>query len=94
MGDGADAAAQLHRVLRRLEDGLDGRAVDALAGKGAVEVDDVQPLEALVLEGLRLCGRIVIVDGGLAMSPSFRRTHWPSFKIDGGERGSYALNQL
>ena len=48
----ADAAAELDRVLRRLQDRLDGRAVAALAGKGAVEIDDVQPVEALVLESL------------------------------------------
>ena len=59
----ADAAAELHRVLRRLEDRLDRRAVDALAREGAVEVDDVQPFETLILEGLRLRRRIGVVDG-------------------------------
>ncbi len=40
--------------LVAVEDRLDRRAVDALAGEGAVEIDDVQPLETLVLEGLGL----------------------------------------
>jgi hypothetical protein len=40
----ADAAAELHRntAVDLREDGLDGRLVDRLAGKGAVEVDQVQ----------------------------------------------------
>ena len=65
MGERADAAAELHREFHGLEDGFDRRAVDALAGKGAVEIDDVQILKALVLEGLRLRGGIVVEDGRL-----------------------------
>ena len=48
----ADAAAELHRQVGRGEDRLDRGAVDRAAGEGAVEVDDVQPLEALAREGV------------------------------------------
>ena len=50
----ANAAAELNRQLDRGEDGLDRRRVDRAAGEGAVEINDVQPFEALRLEGARL----------------------------------------
>jgi hypothetical protein len=53
MGQCADATAQLHREFHSLKDRLDCRAIDALAGKGAVEINDVQIFEPLVLERLR-----------------------------------------
>ena len=65
VGQRTDATTELHRVLCRLEDRLDGRTVDAFAGKGAVQVHDVQPFEALILEGSGLCGGVGVVDGGL-----------------------------
>ncbi len=37
-----------------------------LAGKGAVQVDDVQVLEALGFERFRLIGRVIVEDGRLA----------------------------
>ena len=46
----ADAAAELHRNGHGLEDRLDGRAIHRLAGEGAVEIDEMQPGEALALE--------------------------------------------
>ena len=61
--DVADAAAELHRDRDRLEDALDRRRIDRLAGEGAVEIDDVQILEALALEGLRLRRRIAMEHG-------------------------------
>ena len=48
----------------RGEDRLDRGAVDRAAGEGAVEVDDVQPVEAGVGEGARLRGRVGAEDGG------------------------------
>ena len=60
----ADAAAELHRVPGRLEDGADRRGIDALALEGAIEIDDVQPFEALHLESFGLGRRIIIVDRG------------------------------
>ncbi len=86
MGERADAAAELDRVLRRLQDCVDGSAVDALAGKGAVEIDDMQPFEALVLEGLRLrapdrdCRR-----SPASMSPSFEAHALAVLEVDGGK---------
>ena len=47
----ADAAAELHRQRDRGEDGLDRLGVDRLAREGAVEIDHMQPLEALLGEG-------------------------------------------
>jgi hypothetical protein len=58
--------------------------VDRLAGKGAVEIDDVQPGEALGLEGARLCGRIVVENSGLRHLAAFRRTQRPSFRSMAG----------
>ena len=50
--DGADAAAQLGRHLDRLQDLVDGRAVDRMALDRAVEIDQVQPFAAGIGEGL------------------------------------------
>ena len=55
-----DAAAELHRDIGRLEDALDRSGVHRLAGKGAVEVDDVEILEAGHLEGVRLRRGVVV----------------------------------
>ena len=46
-GESADAAAELHRAWRRLQNGFDRGGVDGPAREGAVEVDDVQVREAL-----------------------------------------------
>ena len=51
-------------IVDRFEDALDRRRIDRLAGKGAVEIDDMQILEALGLEGLRLRRRIAVKHGG------------------------------
>jgi len=61
----ADAAAELHRQAHALQDGLDRGRVHRLAGKGTVEIDDMQPVEALRLEICRLGGRIIVEDGRL-----------------------------
>ena len=42
----ADAAAELHRAPCGLQDRLDSFAIDRMAGKGAVEVDHVQPFKS------------------------------------------------
>ena len=51
-------------IFTALEDGLDRGAVDALAGEGAVEIDDVQILEALVLEALAPAPPGIVVEHG------------------------------
>lgn len=50
----ADAAAKLHRIFRGFQNGVDGLAIDGLTGEGTVEINDVQPLETLILKGFRL----------------------------------------
>src|SRR5690606_25196581 len=59
-----DSAAELHRVAGRLEDRLDRLAIAGGAREGAVEIDDVQPAEALPLELRGLRRRIFIIDAG------------------------------
>jgi hypothetical protein len=86
MGKRTDAATELDRVLRRLEDRFDGSAVDALAGEGAVEVDHVQPLETLVLEGLSLGAGIIVVDGGLVHVAELETNALAILEVDGGEK--------
>src|SRR5262245_58336250 len=64
-GQVADAAAELHRDLDALQDGVDRRGVHRLACERAVEIDQLQPLCSGVREAARLVGGIGIVDGGL-----------------------------
>ena len=52
-GTVANAAAELHRNFHRREDALDGRGIHRLAGECAVEIDDVQIVEALLLRTAR-----------------------------------------
>ena len=60
----ADAATKLHALSDRFENALDRRDVHRLASKGAVEIDDMQMLEALHLECRRLLRRIAMKHGG------------------------------
>ena len=61
----ADAATQLHRQGNGLQNSLDCRRVDWLTRKSAVEVDQMQPFEALGLEVARLRGGVLVEDRGL-----------------------------
>src|SRR4029434_9522255 len=63
-GSVADAAAELDRDAHRLENSVDGGRVHRLAGKGAIQVDDVQILKPLLLEGMRLRGGIPVENFG------------------------------
>jgi len=81
----ADAAAELHRVTGRLEDGVDGRAVDRLAGKGAVEVDHVQPFEALFFKGAGLGRRVGVVNRRLVHVAELQAYALPVFQVDRGK---------
>ena len=56
----ADAAAELHRDIYRVENMLDRRGVHRLAGEGAVEIDDVEIFEPLPRERARLRRRVAI----------------------------------
>ena len=54
MGQCADATAKLDQIVGCLEDRLDRCTIDRLAFECAVEIDDMQPLEPLILEGFSL----------------------------------------
>ena len=74
------------RNADRFEDALDRRGVHRLAGEGAVEIDDVQILEALRLEGMRLRGRIA-VKHGRARHVALLQAHGEAvLQIDGGKQ--------
>ncbi len=60
----ADAAAKLHGDFHRGEDALDGTRVHRLAGKGAVEIDDMEIFETLPFECFGLRGGIAVEQGG------------------------------
>ena len=69
-----------------VEDALDRRGVHRLAGEGAVEIDDVQILEALRLERLRLRRRIA-VEHGRARHVALLQAHGEAvLQIDGGKQ--------
>ena len=85
-GEVANAAAELHRNGGDLQDALDRRRIDRLAGEGAVEIDHVQIFEALLLEGQRLRGRIA-VEHGRARHVALLQAHAQAFlEIDGREQ--------
>ena len=81
----ADAAAELHRDRDRLQDAFDRRGIDRLAGEGAVEVDDVQILEPLRLERLRLRRRIAMEHGRARHVALLQPHRLAFFEIDGGK---------
>ena len=81
----ADAAAELRRDGDGFEDGVDRIAVHRLAGEGAVEVDDVQVVEALVLKRARLRGRVVVEHGGGVHLAELEAHALAVFEVDGRE---------
>ncbi len=82
----ADAAAELDRDPHRLENPLDRRRVHRLAGKGAVEIDDVEILEALALEGMRLRRGIAVKHRG-ARHVALLEPHADAvLEVDGGKK--------
>ena len=68
----ADAAAQLDGKIDRGADGFDGIAVGAVAGKGAVQVHAMQPLESLGRKAFGLGGGIGVEDGGVCHHAFFQ----------------------
>ena len=82
----ANAAAELHRQADGFQNAVDRVAVHRLAGEGAVEIDDVQILEALHLEGVRLRRRIAMKNGR-ARHVALLQPHGEAFlEVDGGEQ--------
>src|SRR6185312_12108303 len=81
----ADAAAELHRDADGLKDAVDGVGVDRLAGEGAVEIDHVQILKSLLLEGARLRRRIAM-ENRRARGIALLQTHGEAvLEIDRGK---------
>jgi hypothetical protein len=91
MRERADAAAELHRAHRRFQDRLDRGAIDGLALEGAVQVDHMQPFEALVLEGFRLGGGIGVVDGRLVHLALDEAHALAVFQVDGGKQDHFGV---
>ncbi len=82
----ANAAAELHRYFHGLEHRLDRLRVHRLAGKRAIEIDDVEIFEALMLERRRLCRRIEIEHGRARHVALFEAHALAVLQIDGGEK--------
>ena len=81
----ADAAAKLDLAAEALEDRGYRRAIDRFAGKGAVEIDDMQPFGAGLREDLRLGGGIVAIDGGAGHVALGQAHDLAGLEVDGGE---------
>ena len=64
---------------------LDRLRVDRLAGKGAVEIDDMQIFEALLGEGARLRRRIEVEHGGARHVALLQAHALAVLQIDGGK---------
>lgn len=86
MVERANAAAELDGEFYSLQNLLDGSAVDALAGEGAVEIDDVQIFKALIFERLCLGGGIVVEDSGLVHVAQFEAHALTVLEVDGREQ--------
>ena len=82
----ADAAAELHRDFHRGEDALDRRGIHRLAGESAVEIDDVEILEALRRESARLLGRVAMEHRRARHVALFEAHGFAVFQIDGGKK--------
>ena len=81
----ADAAAELHRNLDRARIASTAARIDRPAGEGAVEIDDMQPVEALALEVSRLRGRIVVEDRRLRHVALHEADAAAILEVDGGK---------
>src|SRR5215217_5954859 len=85
MGERANAAAELDGEFYGLKDLLDCSAVDALAGKGAVEIDDVEIVKTLVLERFCLRRGIVVEDGRLVHVAELEAHALAVLEVDSGD---------
>ena len=63
---------------------IDGGAVDRLAGESTVEVNDMEPLETLRLEGPGLGGGVVVEDGRLVHAAELEADALAVLQVDGG----------
>ena len=78
----ADAAAELGRDRHRRKDPLHRRGIDRLAGKGAVEIHQVQIAKALLREGARLRRRIAAEHGRARHVALLQAHRFAIFQID------------
>ena len=67
------------------EDALDRRGVHRPPGKGAVEIDDMEILEALRREGARLLGRVAMKNRRARHVALFEAHGFTVFQIDRGK---------
>ena len=81
----ANAAAELHRHGDRLQHAFDRQRVHRLAGKGAVEIDDMQIFKPLRGEGTRLRRRIEVEHGRARHVALFEAHALAVFQVDGGK---------
>src|SRR5690606_33955771 len=81
-----NSAAELDRILGRSQDRLDRLAIAAFARKSAIEINNVQPLESLVLEGFRLRTRVFVVDGRTGHFAEFQSDALALLEVDGGKK--------
>ena len=90
----ADAAAELGGDGDAREDAFDRRGIRRLARERAIEIDDVQVLETLVLKGAAWAPGSSLKTLAELISPSWRRTHCPSLRSIAGNRitNAFSLN--
>ncbi len=82
----AHAAAELHRYADGFENAIDSAGIHRLAGKSAVEIDDVQIFKSRQFKSARLRRRIAVKHGG-ARHVALLEAHGQSlFEIDGGKK--------
>src|SRR6185436_1463218 len=81
----ANAAAELHRHGDGFQHRLDGQRIHRLAGKGAVEIDDMQIFESLLGERPRLISRIEVEHGRARHVALFEAHALAVFQVDGGK---------
>src|SRR5262249_22292224 len=81
----ADAATELQRYPGDLDDALDRGDIHGLAGERAIEIDDVQVLEALRLEGLRLPRRLAKKHRRARHAPLLEPHADPILEVNRGE---------
>ncbi len=86
MGERANTAAELDRILCGFENGFNSLAVDAFANKSTVEIDHMQPFKALILKSFGLCCGVFIVNGRLIHVAKLQAHALTVFQIDGGKK--------
>ena len=79
----ADAAAELDRHLRCLQNCIDGAGIDGFAGESAVEVDHVNPFRSGIDKALRLIAGGLVEHGRLIHIALDQAHAGPVLQVDG-----------